>query len=123
MRRLVLHLIVATLAFVVGVTAATLLGSVTGRGRDGRRFKRVHVERHERHNPPARAGDCPYSRGMSDMPLPPVPPAIDLPHAPPEPPLPPVEAKPSKLSKEKRIRIRRADGTVEIIVQRAEEVR
>ena len=113
MRRLVLHVLVALLAFAVGVSAAGLLGGLSGRAR------RVHYKRvyFERHDPPARTHDCPYSRGMSELPpLPPLPPpALDQPDAPAPPPPPAPARKPGEV---KRFRIRGEDGKERVVVIR-----
>lgn len=118
MRRLTLHLFVAVLAFLAGVTAVTLLGQTFNRGERGRHHRRVHVERHFRHSPPARAYDCPLSRGLSE--LPPPPPPAELPDFTEPRLLPPEVFDPSK---ETRIRVRRADGTVQVIERRVEQAR
>jgi hypothetical protein len=109
MRRLVLHVMVALLAFVVGVSAAGLLGGLTGHTRRGH-YKRVHFERH---GPPARAHDCPYSRGMSELPPLP-PPAFDLPDAPAPPEFPPTTV--PRFGEMKRLRIRGEDGKERVVV-------
>ena len=101
MRRMVLHIIVAILAFVVGVTAATLLSGHSGHGKHNRRFHKRYVERIGHSERPARQYDCPYSRGMSELPAPPE--VSDVPAPPPPPGV--------KSSKDGRVMVRRADGT------------
>jgi hypothetical protein len=113
MRRLVLHLIVAFLAFVVGVTAAALLGGLFGHRtphRRGHHRVQVEVEKVRHVEPPARQSDCPYSRGMSELPVPPSDWENNIEE--PLPPLPPTATSPSKAP---RISVRRADGTWEVI--------
>lgn len=114
MRRFTLHLIVAFLAFVVGVTAATLLGGLFGHGKTHRsRGHHIYVEKKIQHaEPPARQYDCPYSRGMSELPVPPSSEWDAAIEEPMPPPPPPTATSPSK---EVRIRVRRADGTWEVV--------
>jgi hypothetical protein len=99
MRRLLLHLSTALVAFVLGVTTAIVFGVFNFQGpRAERRF--VPAARFE---PAPRA--CPNSpKFFQEMPPPPLPPAPPLAPLPPEP-----------LQKGTRVVIRRSDGSVKVI--------
>lgn len=104
MRRFMMHLLVAVIAFIVGVTAANLLGLFFGRDDAPRHFRGIRVERQvTREAPPPRTVDCPYSRPLGEVPAP----VVVLPEALPEPPPRPAASA--------RIVIRRADGTTQVI--------
>jgi hypothetical protein len=109
MRRLVLHLLVAILAFVIGITAAMLLGRATERttrkgkcGTTNAVFYRTAAE--ELPPPPPGQYSCPNASEFTITALPDV-------EAPPAPPR-------VRKSKETHIRIRRADGSVQVIQSR-----
>lgn len=106
MRRLVLHLIVALLAFVVGITTAyaygLLFGAVQPRAR-------VSVTSWSEPPPPPRRSGCRGSVGELTPPQPPV--VMVMPSAP-EPPAPPAAPRSKKKT---RIVIRGADGSVKVI--------
>jgi hypothetical protein len=102
MRRLLLHLSTALVAFVFGVATALIFGVFSFDGpRTEKRFERsVSVEQ----QPAPRA--CPNApKFFQELPEPPLPPAPPM--APPPPPAP--------LMKGTRVVIRRPDGTVQVI--------
>lgn len=105
MRRLVLHLLVAVLAFIVGVTAAMLLGRATERttrkGKCGMTNAVFYMTAEELPPPPPpRLYSCPTESEFSITTLP----DVDAP------PAPRVEQQ-----RELRIRVTRPDGSVQII--------
>ncbi len=107
MRRLVLHLLVALLAFFVGIAAAMLLGGAASRPRVERcpTANAVFYTTAEERPPLAPFHhSCPNARAFTVTPL------SDEP-LPPAPPMPPTGAK----EREVRIRIMREDGKVRII--------
>jgi len=110
MRRFLIHMVIALVAFTVGVTAASIFGGVFGT-----RTKR-HSERSVYVAPPmpAEHRSCPSKR-FEVVPVPPVAPVA------PVTPAPPVAPTAPKASKETRIRIRRPDGTVRVIELQTEE--
>lgn len=110
MRRFMMHLLVAVIAFVVGVTAANLLGLLFGRADAPHRFGTRIERRVTREAPSVRPSDCPYSRPLGEMPVAPVAPEA-LPELPPPPP-PAVGERP-RVSR--RIIIRQADGTTRVV--------
>jgi hypothetical protein len=111
MRRFMMHLLVAVIAFIVGVTAANLLGLLFGRSEPARRFRGVRVERRvTREAPPARAYDCPYSHPLGELPAP-----VTAPDALSEPPPPPPAPAAARHKVSTRIVIRNADGTTQVI--------
>ena len=114
MRRFALLLLVALITFMAGVTAANLLGGRVGHRGHRHRFHRVHVERHERRGDTARTFDCPYSRGMSELPAP-----AELPDAPEVPPAP-AGVKPPK---DIRVIVTMPDGTVREVKPQAEHLK
>lgn len=115
MRRFMMHLLVATVAFIVGLAAANLLGQLFGRDKSPRRFGGVRVERRvTREAPPSRGYDCPYSRPSGELPVP-----VPAPNALPELPPPPTGA----TLKGQRIVILGADGTRQVIDPPAVQVR
>ena len=83
MRRFMLHLLVAAIAFIIGVTAANLLGGRFGHRRQGHRFKMVYAERYVQPAPAAEDRSCPFSRTLSELPAP-----AEMPDAPAAPPAP-----------------------------------
>ncbi|HYH84348.1 MAG TPA: hypothetical protein VEX60_02635 [Pyrinomonadaceae bacterium] len=104
MRRILVHIAVALVAFTIGVTTASILGGLFG-ARANRHYERsVHVAPPM----PAEYPSCPSKR-FKAVPVPPVAPVA---------PIPPVAP---KASKETRIRIRRPDGTVRVIELQTEE--
>ena len=111
MRRFLIHLAIALIAFIVGVTAATVLGGLFG----------LRAQQHR-----CAGGD----RGAFVAPLPPPAPAehyscpahrFDAP-APPVPPAPPAAPEPPKVEKTTRVRVRAADGTVKEVEIKTEKV-
>jgi hypothetical protein len=95
MRRFLIRLTIALVAFVVGVTAASIFGSLFG-PRTQHRCVGVGLDAYVATPPmPAEHHSCPMHR--FDIPAPPAPPAA------PEPP---------KFEKSMRVRVRAADGTV-----------
>jgi hypothetical protein len=105
MRRYLIRLAIALVAFIVGVTAATVLG-----GFSGRRAQRRCFERDAFVAPPpvpAEHHSCPaHQLEIRELPAPPAPPAA------PEPP---------KFGKKMRVRVRAADGTVKDIEIKTEK--
>jgi len=104
MRRFLIHLAIALVAFIVGVTAATVFGGfsvlrVQHRCAGGDRGAFVAPP-----PVPAEHRSCPAHR--FDIPAPPAPPAL------PEPPAPPAATDAPKSERTMRIRVRAADGTV-----------
>lgn len=98
MRRFLIHLAIALVAFILGVTAATVLGGFSGlrvqhRCAGGDRGVFVAPP-----PVPAEHRSCPAHR-------------FDIP-APPEPPAPPAPPDAPKSERTMRIRVRAADGTV-----------
>src|ERR1043166_8691970 len=91
MRRFLIHLAIALVAFIVGVTAATIFGGFNG----------LRAQQHR-----CAGGD----QGAFVAPLPP-----SAPPAPPEPPAPPAAPETPKSEKTMRMRVRVADGTVKDI--------
>ena len=107
MRRFLIRLAIALVAFIIGVTAATLFAGLFGQ-RAQRRC--VDGDRAAYVAPPpvpAEHRSCPMQR-------------IEI-HAPPEPPAPPAAPEPPKLEKRMRIRVRSADGTVKEVVIKTEK--
>lgn len=104
MRRFLIHLAIALVAFIVGVTAATILGGFNGpRAQQQHRCAGGDQGAFVAPLPPAAAEhrSCPMHR-------------FDLP-APPEPPAPPAAPETPKSEKAIRMRVRAADGTVKEI--------
>ncbi|HVF56569.1 MAG TPA: hypothetical protein VM934_10490 [Pyrinomonadaceae bacterium] len=110
MRRLSLHIAIAIIAFVVGVTAAAIFGaSFMPRARNSSRVYmgprsewRGHGCRHAPRAPQV----------LGELPALPEPPAM------PEPPPPPAALKPSKSV---RVIVRRPDGSVRVIESQTEQ--
>ena len=116
MRRFILHLLVAFIAFVVGVTAANLFGWRFGHQRHGHRFKMAYAERSARPGPPAADRSCPFSRTLSELPAP-----AEMPDAPSAPDAPPA---PADLTEVKQLRVvTQPDGTKQVIAPRAGELK
>lgn len=112
MRRLSLHLVIALLAFLVGVTAARILGVTSGLHVGGSRGEAFHAAPPPPHYTAPRKYSCPGSRRMSEQqPLAPLPP---LPPAPPAPPAAP------QSTKDVRVVIRTPDGKVQVIESKTE---
>src|ERR1043166_6831052 len=109
MRRFLIHLAIALVAFIVGVTAATIFGGFNGRRAQQHRCAGGDQGAFVAPLPPAAAEhrSCPMHR-------------FDLP-APPEPPAPPAPPKPPKPEKTMRSRARAADGTVKDIEIKTEK--
>ena len=108
MRRLVLHLIVALLAFVVGITTAYAYSLFFGATQPR---ARLSVTSWSEPPPPPRRSGC---RGAVREFTPPQPPAVMVMPSAPAPPEPP--AAPSRRAKKQtRIVIRGADGSVKVI--------
>jgi hypothetical protein len=104
MRRFLIHLAIALVAFVVGVTAATILGGFNGlRARQQHRCAGGDSSAFVAPLPPAAAEhrSCPMHR-------------FDIP-APPEPPAPPAAPEAPKSDKTMRMRVHVADGSVKEI--------
>ena len=111
MRRIMMHLLVAVIAFIVGVTAANLLGLLFGSSKPAPRVRGVRVERQvTRETPPTRVYNCPYTVPLDELPAPVMAPEA-LPAAPPPPPAP-VVTRPMVSA---RIVIRNADGTTRVV--------
>lgn len=107
MRRLLLHLGIALIAFVIGITTAMMFGVFSGPRAVQAPCAPV-VQFEPLPPPPGAHGHHPFMHE-----LPPLPP---LPPAPPAAPLPP-----SDPSQRTRIVIRRGDGSVQIIESQAEK--
>src|ERR687888_1624212 len=114
MRRFLIRLAIALVAFIVGVTAATVasglfgpraqhrcLGDGAGLGPGPGAYVAPAPLPAEHHS-------CPAHR-------------FDIIPAPPEPPAPPAAPEPPKLEKRTRIRVRSADGTVKVIEIKTEK--
>ncbi|HYE13351.1 MAG TPA: hypothetical protein VD968_02795 [Pyrinomonadaceae bacterium] len=115
MRSFLIRLSVALAAFVLGVTAAAAFGvSLWPRARHSYR-KSIYVSPPARH----RQYDCPKRMRSFEHPAPPVMPTLPEMPAPPAPPAE-VETLPSEHGAERRIRIRRPDGSVEVIELKTE---
>lgn len=107
MRRFLIRLAIGLIAFIVGVTAATLLGGLFG----------LRTVKHRCEGsaafvpppPPVMTHSCPAMHRF-DIPAPP---------AAPEPPAPPAAPAPPQTVKKMQIQVRSDDGTVKVIeVQR-----
>jgi hypothetical protein len=107
MRRFLIRLAIALVAFIVGVTAATIFGGLFGlraqrRCVGGGLGPGTYVVAPA--PLPAEHRSCPVRR-------------FDIP----EPPAPPAAPEPPKLEKRTRIRVRSADGTVKEVVIKTEK--
>ena len=107
MRRYLIRLAIALVAFIIGVTAATVLGGIFGPrtqhrcvGGDRSAFVAPPPMPAEHHSCPAHRFDTP---------------------APPEPPAPPAVPAPPKFEKSMRMRVRAADGTVKDVEVKTEK--
>ena len=109
MRRFLIHLAIALVAFIVGVTAATILGGFNGPRAQQHRCAGGDQGAFVVPLPPAAAEhrSCPMHR-------------FDIP-APPEPPAPPAAPETPKSDKAMHIRVRAADGTVKDIEIKTEK--
>jgi hypothetical protein len=114
MRRFMLHLLVATIAFIIGVTAANLLGARFGQSRHEHRFRRAYVEGKFESRGAIPDHGCPYSRSLSELPA-----TSEMPDAP-DAPQPPGSAGEKK---EVRIVETQPDGTQKVIAPRAGELK
>ena len=102
MRRFLIHLAIALVAFIVGVTAATILGGFNGPRVQQHRCAGGDQGAFVAPPPmPAEHRSCPMHR-------------FDIP-APPAPPAPPAAPEAPKSDKAMHIRVRAADGTVKEI--------
>jgi len=103
MRRFLIRLAIGLIAFIVGVTAATLLGGLFG----------LRAVRHRCEGsaafvpppPPVMTHSCPAMRRL-EVPAPP---------AAPEPPMPPAAPAPPQTLKKIQIHVRSDDGTVKVV--------
>jgi hypothetical protein len=102
MRRLLLHLAIAIIAFAVGVGAAMLFG-IASPARDRKSFHKLEIQSSP--NVERRRG-CKMSRELGELPPLPEPPA------PPEPVAPPAG---TKVMRQKRIVVQTADGNVQVV--------
>ena len=109
MRRLFLHLLVSLLAFFIGLSAAVLLGGTPERpARYRRTTNAIYVAPFSEAPPPQRPFSCPSSgKGYG------VVPSRSMPMITADPPAPPASGAAGE--REARTRIRRADGTVEVV--------
>lgn len=107
MRRFLIRLAIALVAFIVGVTAATVAGGLFGLRAQRRCVEGDRGAYVAPPAPPAEHHSCPVRR-------------FDIP-APPEPPAPPAAPEPPKVEKRTRIRVRSADGTVKVIEIKTEK--
>lgn len=109
-----LHLLVATVAFIIGVTAANLLGGRIGHRGHCHRFKRAYVERQTQPLMMSEERGCPYSRALTELPVPSE--APDAPDAPPPPPALAIEKKGLRV-------VTLPDGTRKVIAPQAGELK
>src|SRR5947209_3416345 len=107
MRRFLIRLAIALVAFIVGVTAAAVFGGIFGQ-RAQRRCLESDRDAYVAPPPmPAEYHSCPAHQ-------------FDI-RALPEPPAPPAAPEPPKLGKGMRIRVRAADGTVKEVEIKTEK--
>ncbi len=109
-----LHLLVATVAFIIGVTAANLLGVRALHRRHMHRFHKLYVEGQFKQGATADDRGCPYSRALTELPVP-----SEAPDAPDAPPPPPALA-----GEKKELRVvTLPDGTQKVIAPQAGELK
>ena len=101
MRRFLIRLAIALVAFIVGVTAATLFAGLFGQRAQRRCVERDRGAYVAPPAPPAEHHSCPVRR-------------FDI-------PAPPAAPEPPKVEKRTRIRVRSADGTVKEVVIKTEK--
>jgi hypothetical protein len=118
MHRFLIRPTIALVAFIIGVTVASVFGGLFGT-RSQHRCVGVGLDAYVATPPmPAEHHSCPSMRHFSDMPAPPAMPALP---AMAEPPAPPAAPAPPKFEKSMRVRVRATDGTVREVETKTEK--